>query len=159
MPSIKNKGSLRHNTPGTRMERISIDIVSPLPRSRRGNKFVLTVSVNFTKWVEAYAMPNSEAHTVAKHLINQYITRYRRSPTIYIQTKVYSLNLCRLLGVENTRTTSYHHMSNGQVERCHRTLHNTISMYVNSQQTDWDEYLSLVSIAYISTPHSSTLIS
>ena len=38
----------------------------PLPETADGNKYVLVVVDYFTRWTEAYGIPNQEAATVAK---------------------------------------------------------------------------------------------
>ena len=50
------------------MERIATDILGPLPLSKKGNRF--------TKWVEAYALPNQLAETVAGVIITEFIARF-----------------------------------------------------------------------------------
>ena len=54
---------------------------------------------------------------------------------------------CKILGIHRSRTSIYHAMSNGQVERLHRNLHTTFSHYVNKSHTDW---------AYRASPHYTT---
>ena len=43
-----------------------MDILGPLPETERGNRYVLVIADNFTKWTEAFPMSNMEAHTVAE---------------------------------------------------------------------------------------------
>jgi len=45
---------------------------------------------------------------------------------------------CKILGVHKIHTTSFHPMSNGQMERFHRSLHAGLSHYVNATHTNWD---------------------
>ena len=122
------------------------------------------MSDNFTKWVEAYALPNAEVRTVAKRLVDQFISRYGVPREIHtdqgtpFESALFT-ELCNLLGVIKTRTSSYHPMSNGQVEIYHRTLESMMSKYVREDHTDWDENLTLLTMAYRATPHSSTKIS
>ena len=47
------------------MERIAVDIMGPLPVTKQGNKYLLVAMDYFTKWPEAYALPDQEAKTVA----------------------------------------------------------------------------------------------
>ena len=49
---------------------IGIDFVDPIsPISRAGNRFILTVSDYFTKWVSVFPLPTKEAHGVATALL------------------------------------------------------------------------------------------
>ena len=53
---------------------IALDILGPLPLSNKGNKYILVVSDYFTKWPEAYSLPNQEATIVAEVLVKEFIS-------------------------------------------------------------------------------------
>jgi hypothetical protein len=53
---------------GLPMERVALDILGPLPLSESGIRYMLIVADYFTKWSDAYALPNKEATTVVKFL-------------------------------------------------------------------------------------------
>ncbi|VDI32785.1 Hypothetical predicted protein [Mytilus galloprovincialis] len=54
------------------MERIATDILGELPETESGNKYILVVvSDYYTKWTESFAMPNMEAKTVAKIIVEE----------------------------------------------------------------------------------------
>ena len=58
---------------GTPFERIAIDMYGPLPETARGNSKILVITCYFTKWVEAYALPDETAETVAEALVNDFV--------------------------------------------------------------------------------------
>jgi hypothetical protein len=53
-----------------------MDILTSLPETKRGNRSIILFTDYYTKWVEAYAMPNEETLTVADRLIKGVICRH-----------------------------------------------------------------------------------
>ena len=49
--------------------RISMDIVGPLPLSRQGNRYILVVCDYATRYLEAVALRNIDAETIAEELV------------------------------------------------------------------------------------------
>ena len=104
-----------------------MDILGPFTESDSGNNYILVVSDYFTKWTEAYAIPNQEATTVAKKLTDEFFFRYSPPEQPHSdQGRQFESQLlaevCKLLGIRKTRTTPYHPQSDGLVERYNRTL-------------------------------------
>jgi hypothetical protein len=75
-PSRKIKAPLASYVVGSPMERVAVDVLGPLPVSENGNKYILIAMDYFTKWPEAYALPNQEAETLAKVLVDQFVSRF-----------------------------------------------------------------------------------
>ncbi|CAG2237012.1 unnamed protein product [Mytilus edulis] len=65
-------------------------------------------------------------------------------------------DLCDLLKIDKTRSTSQHPQSNGSVERFNRTLLSMLTFYCQNDQRNWDEILPQVMMAYRSSVHAST---
>ena len=63
---------------------------------------------------------------------------------------------CRLLGIRKTRTTDLHPESDGMVERFKRTLVQEIAKRCRHGQSDWDQYIPSILLAYRSAEHEST---
>ena len=107
---------------GYPMERIATDILGELPKTDRGNKYILVVSDYYTKWTESFPMPNMEARTVAKIIVEEVVARFGVPAVIHSdQGSQYESRLfqgmCQLLGIQKTHTTPYHSQSDGMVER------------------------------------------
>ena len=100
------------------MERIAIDVLGPLPMTEAGNKYILIIANYFTKWVEAFPLPNQEAKTVADKLINEVICRFGVPLIIHsdqgrnFESALFA-EVCQLLDIQKTPTTPYHPQSDG----------------------------------------------
>lgn len=142
-------------------ERVALDIMGPLPGTPGENKYIVVIGDYFSKWTEAFPLPNQEAETVAKLLVEQWVCRFGAPRTIHTdQGRNFESNLfkevCRLLNIHKTRTTPYHPESDGQIERFNRTLLSMLSLFVDENQTNWDLLLPYVMMAYRSSVHAST---
>ena len=145
---------------GFPMERIALDILGPLPVTEHGNKYILVISDYFTKWTESFAMPNMEAKTCAKILVEEVIVRLGVPNKIHSdQGRQFESHLfaevCEMLQIEKTRTTAYHPQSDGMVERFNRTLCSMLSTLVDDNQRNWDTLLPFVMMAYRSSAHET----
>ncbi len=143
------------------MERVGIDILGPLTETDGGNRFILVVGDYWTKWMEAYPLPNHTAETVASTLVHQFIARFGIPDQIHSdQGREFESNMfqemCRLLQIDKTRTTPWRPCSNGLVENFNKTLGTMLRQLSSHHQRDWDQYVELATMAYRSTVHDST---
>lgn len=54
--------------------------------------------------------------------------------------------MCKILGIDKTRTTLYRPKSDGMIERANRTIENMLSAFVSENQKDWDDLIPLLII-------------
>jgi hypothetical protein len=143
------------------MEHVAIDILGPLPITRAGNKYVLVMIDCFSKWAEAVALPNQEAATITKAFVENFVCRFGTPLQIHsdqgrnFESTIFQ-EMCKILQIDKTRTTSYHPQSNGNVERLNRTLGNMLAIYCHKNQHEWDLFLPQVLMAYRASVQSST---
>ena len=52
---------MRHVPTGLPMERVAVDVLGPLPLTKDGNLYILVLVEYFTKWAEAYPLPDQKA--------------------------------------------------------------------------------------------------
>lgn len=156
----KGRAELKDYRVGVPMERVCIDIAGAFPVSKSGNKYALIVTDWFTKYVEIYPMPNQEAATVAKTITREFFSRYGVPNSLHsdqgrnFEGHVFA-EMCSLLGIQKTRTTPFRPQSDGQSERNIKTLIKMVAMTAE-HQTEWDEHLPFLSMAYRSTPHEGS---
>ena len=61
------------DTPPAAFEKISMDIVGPLPETKSGNLYILTMQDNFTKYSLAVPLANQQASTIADAFMKKFI--------------------------------------------------------------------------------------
>lgn len=160
-PKIRTRGRLQRYNVGVPFERIALDILGPLPRTSNGNKYLLVIMDYFSKWPEVVPTSDQEATTVAGALVDNWVSRFG-VPLILHSDQGTNFNsmlfkeLCKLLGIQKTRTTALHPQSDGMVERFNRTILNHLSMFVSKNQTDWDAHIPMFLLAYRSAVHEAT---
>lgn len=142
-------------------EKIFLDIVGPLPLSEDGMKYILTCQDDLSKFSISVALPNQEAKTVAKALIDNVICIYGIPYSILtdkgtnFMSSVFQ-DICKLFKIKKLNTTAYHPQSNGALERSHQTLEDFLKHFIKPNQTDWPEWIQLATFSYNTTPHTAT---
>ena len=140
--------------------RIAMDIVGPLPRSSRGNRYVLVVCDYATRYPEAIAMRIVEAERVAEELVTQFsrvgvlkeiLTDQGTNFTSQLLQELY-----RMLHVRHIRTSLYHPQTDGLVERFNQTLKTMLRKTAVDEGKDWNWLLPYVLFAYREVPQNST---
>ena len=160
-PTPKRRAPLQPIQAGHPLEIVAMDLTGSFPESPEGNRYILVVGDHFTKWMEAYALPDQEATTVAQKLVDEFFCRFSVPNQLHSdQGKQFESNLisaiCHLLQVEKSRTTPYHPQSNGLVERFNRTLTNMLASTVKDNPFEWESHLRKVCLAYNTSVHATT---
>ncbi|UYV75794.1 hypothetical protein LAZ67_13001373, partial [Cordylochernes scorpioides] len=142
-------------------ERIGIDFVGPLPSTKRRRKWIIVLTDYYTRYAETKAVSEATVKEVSTFLVEQ-IFLHHGAPRFLISDRgsQFTSNLMKevvkMCKVKHCFTTSYHPQTNGLTERLNRTLINMISMYVNTDQKNWDEILPFVTHAYNITIQETT---
>ena len=140
-PTRTPRAPLKTYNVGAPLERVALDILGPLPDSDRGNKCILIIGDYFSKWTEAHAIPNQEATTVARVLVEDFVARFGISRQIHsdegrnFQSKVFQ-EMYKSLGMDKIRTTPRYPQSDGMVERFNRTIEEMLSKFLAKNQRD-----------------------
>ena len=145
------------------MQLVAMDIVGQFPESESGSKYILVVSDYYTKWVEAYGIANQEASTIAQILLDEFFCHFSPPQQLHsdqrrqFESQVIA-QICKLLGIVKSHTSSYHSQSDGQDERFNRTLLDMLATSAKDQPWYWEHHLQKVCFAY-NTPQPGSLLS
>lgn len=122
---------------------------------------VLVVTDHFTKMANAFLCKNQSASQVARQLWDKFFCVYGFPQRIHsdqganFESRLIK-ELLQIAGVQKSRTTAYHPMGNGQVERFNRTLGNMIRALPPRTKQDWPRMLQTLTFTYNCTAHEST---
>ena len=142
--------------------RVGLDIIGPLPTTKNGNNYIITLVDYFTKWVEAKAIPNMKSEEVIKFLV-EIFTRHG-PPEIIITDNGSSFisevtkMMIDLYGSWVHYVSPYHPESNGMIENRNREIGKLLRLLVENE-SEWDEYLPSALWALRTTKNSKTKFS
>ena len=160
-PPQHRRGLLQSIKAGYPMQIVATDIMGPFPTTKSGNKYILVAPDYFTRWVEAFAIPNQEAITVAKTLTDNIFCQFSMPDQLHsdmgsqFEAEIIK-ELSRILQIRKTHTTPYHPQSDGLVERLNRTIISMLATMVNDVGGDWEEHLPRVCFTYNTSEQGST---
>jgi len=160
-PPSRPHGPLQKTIAASPMDLVAIDILSGLPTASDGSKCILVVTDFFTKWSECYALPDSEAKTCMDALYNNFFSRFGICKQLHTdQAKNFESllfqEMCKLTGINKTRTSPMHPRSDGQCERNNRTILQMLRCTAHDNPTDWPQKLPIIMAAYRMSPHKTT---
>ncbi|GBO19783.1 Retrovirus-related Pol polyprotein from transposon 412 [Araneus ventricosus] len=138
-------------------QKVAFDAIGSLVTSKSGNKWIIVISDYFTRYPEAYALPNIQSHNVAKVLID-FISRHGVMQTLYSDRGSNFLLIAMQevytkLEISKQQTLAYKPRGNGMLERLNKTLIDTLSHLLSVQQVDWCEHLPFALMAYRNARH------
>ena len=131
---------------------IGIDFVGPLPRTKRGKKYIIVAMDYLTKWPEARAVSEATADATAQFLYEQIICQHDCPQIILSDRRTHFNNnmikaLTEKFKINHLLSTPYHPQTNSLVERFNRTLCESLARQ-SLKNNDWDLYIASTLFAY-----------
>ncbi|XP_030835976.1 uncharacterized protein LOC115921856 [Strongylocentrotus purpuratus] len=131
--------------------RIIVDCVGPLPKTKAGNEYLLTIMCAATRYTEAIPLRRITANNVTKALV-KFFTTVGLPKTVQsdqgsnFMSRVFN-QVLKELGVKHVVSSAYHPESQGALERFHQTLKNMLKTYCMESEKQWDEGVPLLLFA------------
>jgi RNase H-like domain found in reverse transcriptase/Integrase zinc binding domain/Integrase core domain len=142
-------------------ERVAMDLVGPVPESRKGNVYILVCGEYVSRYIEAIPLKDQQASTVAHAFLQNIILRHGLPSEIItdqganFQSQMMK-DIYQELGIKQLRTAAYTPRTNGMVEKANRVLVDMLTMYANENPESWDEHLPYAVFAYNTSLNATT---
>ncbi|KAL2076889.1 hypothetical protein ACEWY4_027519 [Coilia grayii] len=132
-------------------EHVILDCVGPLPRTKSGNQYLLTIMCSLTRFPEAVPLKKITAPVIIKALLN-FFSVFGLPKVVQTDqgtnfvSKVFR-QVMQQLSVRHVTSSCYHPQSQGALERFHQTLKTMLKTYCLEFERDWDEGVPLALFA------------
>ena len=131
--------------------RVVVDCVGPLPRSRSGHEYLLTIMCTTTRFPEAIPLRKITAPAIVKALI-KFFTLVGLPKSIQSDQGTNFMSnifkqVMKELGIKQHTSSAYHPESQGVLERFHQTLKSMLRTYCFENGKDWEDGVPLALFA------------
>jgi len=130
---------------------VVIDCVGPLPKTSKGNQYLLTIMCKTTRFPEAIPLRTIHSKKIIEALEKFFcLVGFPRRLQSDLGTNFTSREFEKKVkewGVEHVTSSAYHPESQGVLERFHGTLKNMMKKFCEEFEKDWDLGVHLVLFA------------
>ncbi|KAI7800925.1 hypothetical protein IRJ41_015687 [Triplophysa rosa] len=135
----------------TPFEYLIVDCVGPLPRSKAGHAYLLTIMCQSTSYPAAYPLRSITAKSILKALTN-FMSIFGIPKNIQSDRGSNFMSRCfskvmQQLKITRNISSAYHPQSQGALERFHQTLKSLLRSYCVELDSDWEEGLPWMLLA------------
>ena len=140
--------------------RVMVDCVGPLPKTKKGNEYLLTILDMASRFPEAIPLRNIRAPTIIDAL-TVFFTRYGLPQEVQSDrgsnfTSSLFQAVLHELGITQVTSSAYHPESQGAIERFHRSLKDMVRAYSVQFPTEWDVAMPFLMFAARDSVSEST---
>ncbi|XP_068242408.1 uncharacterized protein [Palaemon carinicauda] len=144
---------------GEPFREVIIDLVGPLPRTRGGHEYILTMIDRMSRFPEAVPLRSIRGEKIVKALAG-FFTRFGIPKIIQSDcgtnfTSRYFKRKMNELGINHVTYSPYHPESQGQVEQFHQTLKSILRKFCLETGCEWDKEIPYALFAIRSTPNET----
>jgi transposase InsO family protein len=139
---------------------VGIDVMGPLNTTPNGKRYIVLAIDHFTKYIEARALEDADAQSIAVFIHDDIICRHGVPKILTSDRGTEFVNeliqvLTKTYKIHHITTTAYHPEGNGQTERANRTVKDILAK-ITPKSGHWDHYLNTALSATRYTRSEST---
>lgn len=136
---------------GEPFEHVIVDCVGPLPKTKSGHQYILTIMCAATCYPKAVPLRTLKYCAIIKALVKFFSTfglpkRIQSEQGSYFMSKIFAQVMLEL-NVKHHTSSAYHPESQGALERFHQTLEAMLRKFCTESNRERDEDLPLLLFA------------
>ncbi|KAL8442510.1 hypothetical protein Emed_007256 [Eimeria media] len=151
--------------PTKRWDSVSMDFVTGLPLTDKGNDAVMVVVDRLSKMAHFIPIPVTSTATDIAAIFIREIVRLHGVPSTLISDRdarflsQFWKYFTDKFQIKRCLSTSFHPQTDGQTERTNQTMERLLRSFIQLDQSQWEQLLPALELAYNTTPNSSTGLS
>jgi hypothetical protein len=140
---------------------VSIDLMGPLPVTRKQNQYIFVITCCFSKFCLIFPIRNATSTIITRILEDQLFLVHGIPQTIYLDNgsqfiSGITVDLFKRYNVPNVFYTPRYSPQINSVERFNRTIITSISTFVNDDHRTWDVFIPKVQFAINNSVNEAT---
>jgi len=148
------------DTPYSAFEKVSMNIVGPLPATSQQNSYILKIQDHLTKFSLAIPLKSSTAINVADAFLEFFICTFGALKAILTDNSSNFMSniikrFARKFKIKQFNTTAFYPQANGALERSHLVLVEFLKQFVD-RFIEWDKLLRYAAFSYNTSTHETT---
>ena len=149
------------DTPLEPNEKIAMDILGPLKKTKTGNQYILSIHDELTKYFVLVPLKTQQTESIWNALLDHYIYIFSAPKKILTdrgQSFISELmqRYEEAFKIKHIKTTSFHPQSNGSLERTHAVISDMLKSIQKNTDQEWDKLLNFLCLAYNTMVHDAT---
>ena len=147
-------------TPGKVFDKIALDLVGPLSKTKNGFEYILKMQDQLFKFCLAVPLKDTLATTIADVFVKKFICLFGAPRVVLTDQGQHFLSklmqrISKRFKIKKMRTTAFHPQSNDSLERSHHALGEFLKQYTSVDQ-EWDEWLKIAILNFNTCVSEST---
>ena len=130
--------------PSGKWESVSVDLITALPETPRGNTAIIVFVDRLTKMTHLVPCKTAISSAEYADVFLREVFAKDGCPKDIVSdrdprfTSDFFRDVCRQLQIKQNMSTAFHPQTDGQTERMNRTVEDMLRAYVHPSQMDWD---------------------
>ena len=128
---------------------VAIDALERLPKTKRGNKHIITVVDFYSRMIICFPVKDLTAATLISNFYNKVVCRFQGIERIYTDNGSMFISrefqeFVTNLNMKSIFSSAMHPQSNGLVERLQSNVLKLLRNLISIKQDNWDDYLPMI---------------